>query len=71
MGQYIIEGTGTSFLFTITDQPGVQNYGSAISLDIVSVPEPSTWTMLGLAALGVGVLVLRRLTLIRSRATFC
>ena len=58
-GTYVIEGTGMRFLFDITDQPGVQNYGSAISLDIVSVPEPSTWTLLSIGVLGACV-ALRR-----------
>ncbi len=59
-GTYEIGATGTSFLFEVTDQPGLQNYGSSISLDIVSVPEPSTWAMLGLGAMGAGTVALRR-----------
>ncbi len=66
-GQYDIEGTGTTFDFTITNFVGLINYGSAISVDVVPEPGPAVWLLGGVAVLWGGRRLRRSARALASR----
>ena len=54
------EGLNTASATTAISSYTVHGFTYSITYDTVSVPEPSTWAMLGLGTLGAGVVAIRR-----------